>query len=112
MDKAIEAAFEAWWEQTLIVPSGHFYATDNKVAAKQAWEAAYQAASGEARDAARYLQALTAIRRIPVMPFPDPNGHSWEAFGRRVHAAWCEIQQVASQAITAAIAAREGVNDE
>ena len=50
MDKAIEAAFEAWWEQTLIVPSGHFYATDNKVAAKQAWEAAFQAASGEARD--------------------------------------------------------------
>ena len=47
MDKAIEAAFEEWWKQSRITPSGHYYATDNKVAAKQAWEAAYQAASGE-----------------------------------------------------------------
>ena len=51
MDKAIEAAaFEEWWKQSRIIPSGHYYATDNKVAAKQAWEAAYQAASGEAWD--------------------------------------------------------------
>lgn len=111
-DKAIEAAFEEWWKQSRITPSGHYYATDNKVAAKQAWEAAYQAASGEARAIETLchianiehcggligitpMVAGNLIRRLTI-PYWDKSGTDYD-FRNRVQAA-----------IDAAIAAREG----
>jgi hypothetical protein len=42
--------------------------------------------------------AVSAIRRTPAMPFPDPGAHSWEAFARRVHKAWNDIQKIANAA--------------
>ena len=95
-DKAIEAAFEEWWKQSRIIPSGHYYATDNKVAAKQAWEAAYQAASGEARDAKRYRHFRLNF--------------GLAVWGEDGQIAWHEeeIDRLIDADIDAAIAAREG----
>lgn len=65
------------------------------------------AAMREERDYARaqlnsLVEALKKIQRTPAMPFPDPGAHSWEAFARRVHSAWCDIQRTVNAALTAA----------
>ena len=38
-------------------------------------------------------EMINECRRIPVLPFPDPDAHSWQAFGTAVHRAWSNIQR-------------------
>ncbi len=47
-------------------------------------------------------EALVKITRLPVMPFPDPGAHSWQAFAEAVYAAWNRIQIVARAAVAKA----------
>jgi hypothetical protein len=47
----------------------------------------------------RLREALTKIRKTPVMPFPDAGAHSWRAFGEAVYRAWCDIQRIAEAAL-------------
>lgn len=44
-------------------------------------------------------EALEKITRVPVMPFPDPEAHSYRVFGERVWKAWLEIQRIARAAL-------------
>lgn len=44
--------------------------------------------------------ALNKIARTPNKPFPDAGAHSWEAFGRAVFVAYCDMNREARAALS------------
>jgi hypothetical protein len=49
-----------------------------------------------------FKTALEQIKALPLRPFPDPVGHSWEAFGRAVMGAFTDARMTAAHALDAA----------
>ena len=47
---------------------------------------------------ARLREIICKCTRIPVMPFPDPEAHSWRAFGEAAYSAWSRIRVLLSEA--------------
>lgn len=55
----------------------------------------------EERDKARAAlrEFAQELLRIPAKPFPDPQAHSWGAFAKAVHSAYCQMRFAAMRVL-------------
>lgn len=87
----------------------HFELADDSVVDITDASCAFKALQNHlAADSARTVafnamrEALNKIRCTPAMPFPNPDAHSWRAFGEAVRKAWRETQGIARTALALA----------